>query len=53
MELPVIAAYGGCKSWIELNQDIATDGATRVLPDDVFIRKLAEFTAALGPSMVP
>jgi len=53
MELPVIASYGGCKSWMELDQEIATDTASPILPDEVFNRKLAEFTAALEPSKVP
>jgi hypothetical protein len=53
LELPVIAAYGGCKSWIELEREIATDGATPVLPDKVFDQKLAEFTRALEPVNAP
>jgi len=28
--------YAGCKSWVDLDVDISTDGAVPVLNDDVF-----------------
>src|SRR6185436_20085199 len=31
IELPMLPAYGGCKSWIEVDQDISTEGAMPVL----------------------
>jgi hypothetical protein len=43
--LPMTMAYAGCQSWIMLERDIATDGATPVLEDAMFERKLAEFHA--------
>jgi hypothetical protein len=49
VELPMVLAYGGCKSWITLERNIVTDGATPVLEDAVFKRKLAEFRAAFQP----
>ena len=45
VELPLTTAYAGCQSWIMLDRDIATDGATPVLDDAVFEKKLAEFHA--------
>ena len=53
VELPMVASYGGCKSWIELEREILADGAVPVLPDDVFNRKLAEFTGALEQVNAP
>ncbi|PYK61860.1 MAG: hypothetical protein DME21_07945 [Verrucomicrobia bacterium] len=47
-ELAVLESYGGCKSWIELEKDIDTSGAARVLSDEQFAHKLNAFTEALG-----
>ena len=47
IELPLLPAYGGCKSWIEPDQEISTDGATPVLVDSEFETKLNRFIAAL------
>lgn len=47
MELPLLPAYGGCKSWIELDRDISTDGAEPVLTDPAFEARLNRFMAAL------
>jgi len=43
VELPMTTAYAGCQSWIKLERDIAADGATPVLDDAAFEKKLAEF----------
>jgi hypothetical protein len=48
LELPMLPAYGGCKSWIEVEREIATDGAKPVLSDGAFAGKLRQFQAALG-----
>lgn len=48
IELPMLPAYGGCKSWIELAEDIPTEGAIPALDDAGFAIKLAIFHAALG-----
>lgn len=48
VERPMLPAYGGCKSWIELAEDIPTDGAIPALDDSAFAAKLAVFHAALG-----
>src|SRR5205085_8376744 len=51
-ELPLRAEYGGCKSWIELDTIIATDGAQPVLTKGEFNAKLERFRAALEPAPV-
>ncbi|MDB6123030.1 MAG: hypothetical protein JWQ71_2023 [Pedosphaera sp.] len=48
IELPMLAAYGGCKSWIEIDQEILTDKATPVLTDAAFTDKLKLFLEAVG-----
>ena len=35
-EVPETAAYAGCKSWVELDQDLLTDGAAPVLGDEAW-----------------
>lgn len=47
VELPMSPAYGGCKSWIEVGRDIDVSGASAVLDDAGFTKKLAQFTHAL------
>jgi hypothetical protein len=47
IELPMSPSYGGCKSWIELENDIATDGSKTVLDDAKFQQKLEQLRAAL------
>lgn len=46
-ELPMLPSYGGCKSWIEISNDIETEGATPVLSDEVFAERLKQFHAAV------
>ncbi len=48
VDLPMLPAYGGCKSWVELAVEVATDGVTPVLSDGEFARKLAAFRAAVS-----
>ena len=52
VELPVRAEYGGCKSWIDLGQVVATTGAQPVLEEMAFQEKLRKFSAATerGPA---
>jgi hypothetical protein len=47
VELPMLAQYGGCKSWVELERDVITDGALPVLNDQQFASQLNRFHAAL------
>ena len=49
IELPMSPAYGGCKSWVEFDKDIATNGALPVLDQPAFDQKLNQFLAALNP----
>ena len=48
-ELPMRESYGGCKSWIELGEDISLEGAQPVLSNTKFQEKLKEFRSALHP----
>jgi hypothetical protein len=38
VELPYSEAYGGCKSWMELEEPVSTAGARPALEDDAFDR---------------
>jgi len=54
VELPVLASYGGCKSWVELEQDLSIELSVAVLRDEVFAAKLNQFRASLASaSLVP
>lgn len=48
VELPMLPAYGGCKSWIELADDIPTDTAQPVLDEAAFQARLHTFESALA-----
>jgi hypothetical protein len=39
--------YAGCKTWVELDQPIPTDGAVPVLTDEAFAEQLKQVTAVL------
>lgn len=52
VELPLRPAYGGCKSWVDLETLIATEGAQTVLTDREFAGKLQHFHAALEPAVL-
>lgn len=52
VELPMLPEYGGCKSWIELAEDIDPNGATPVLDDHRFAAKLNAFHRALEDAAV-
>ena len=52
VELPVRPAYGGCKSWVELEQDIVVDGAEPVLNESEFAERLGRFQGALSAAGV-
>ena len=47
VELPMLGGYDGCKSWVELERDIATDSGTPVLGDQSFAAKLNQFQSAV------
>jgi hypothetical protein len=47
VELPMRPEYGGCKTWIELERALSTEGAQPVLGDEAFSKKLARFRSAI------
>jgi hypothetical protein len=49
VELPMRESYGGCKSWIELAEDISTVDAHAVLEENAFAAQLLRFHKALEP----
>lgn len=52
IELPMLARYGGCKSWIELEKEISFAGSTPVLDEKTFFGKLAEFQTQTGATEI-
>jgi hypothetical protein len=49
VELPILPAYGGCTSWIELAKEVPTTGAQPVLDQVAFDQKRVRFLSALNP----
>jgi hypothetical protein len=47
VELPMRPSYGGCKSWIELEEEIGTGAARPALDEAAFSEQLRQFEAAL------
>jgi hypothetical protein len=47
VELPYSEAYGGCKSWIELEQRVSTAGARPALEEEPLERLIGPALAAL------
>ena len=55
VELPMLAEYSGCKSWIELANDIEEEGLSPVLADAEFAKRIRKVEASLqqeGTAMV-
>lgn len=48
VELPMKPEYGGCKSWVDLDCEISTEGAQAALNEPAFQAKLDSFRAALN-----
>ena len=48
VELPLLPGYGGCKSWVELDTEIAVEAAQPVLAEAAFADKLEAFHDALA-----
>ncbi|MBC8001314.1 MAG: DUF1802 family protein, partial [Opitutaceae bacterium] len=48
LEIPMLPAYGGCKSWIEIDREVVRDNSIPVLNESDFKLKLATFEQALG-----
>jgi hypothetical protein len=53
VELPMLPAYGGCKSWIELDHNLPTDGSQPVLTEEQFRSKLDALRFAVAEDFVP
>ncbi len=53
VELPMRESYAGCKSWIELAENISTVDAHAVLDDAAFAAQLLRFHKALEPVANP
>lgn len=49
-EEPDLPAYAGCRSWVELDRDLSTDGATPVLGDEAFRDVLRSLDRLLEPT---
>lgn len=47
VELPMLPAYGGCKSWIELAEEIGIEGARPALSEKAFAARLEQFQEAM------
>jgi hypothetical protein len=47
IDRPMSPAYGGCKSWIELEQDVAVSAAQPVLSEAHFAERLKRFESSL------
>lgn len=47
IDLPMSPAYGGCKSWIELEKDIDVSAAQPVLSDTEFAERLKRFETSV------
>lgn len=48
IHLPMLEAYGGCKSWVTLERPLSTAGALPVLGHDAFSRESQSIRRALG-----
>jgi hypothetical protein len=46
--LPVREAYAGCRSWVELAEEVETEGSVPVLDEGAFVRRAEAIRAALG-----
>ena len=46
--VPYLPAYGGCKSWVNLSQDVLLGQLTPILTEGEFLAKVGEVKKALG-----
>jgi len=52
VELPMLDSYGGCKSWIEVAEDVSTNNAVPILDDESFAASLRRLKGSLESSSV-
>jgi hypothetical protein len=50
VELPETPHYAGCKSWVELERDLPTEGSTPVLDDGAFRALMVTLETLLQPT---
>ena len=50
IDLPDKPEYAGCRSWVELDRELPTEGATPVLTDEAFRELLRTLDRLLNPS---
>jgi hypothetical protein len=50
VELPDAASYAGCRSWVELERDLPTEGSVPVLSDEAFREVLRTLDLLLNPT---
>jgi hypothetical protein len=46
--IPYLPKYGGCKSWIDLEQQISLQGSEAVLSDDVYCQLVDQIRGIIG-----
>jgi hypothetical protein len=51
--LPYLASYGGCTSWVTLDEALPTEGAVPVLDDKAFCSRLRKLRAAVDEEPTP
>jgi hypothetical protein len=49
-DLPETEAYAGCRSWVELERELPTDGAAPVLPEEAYREVLDRLDRLLKPT---
>jgi hypothetical protein len=49
-EVPELPAYAGCRTWVELERELPTDGAVPVLSDEAFREVLRSLDERLRPT---
>ncbi len=49
-DLPETAYYAGCRSWVELERELPTDGAAPVLSDEAFLEVRNRLDRLLRPT---
>ena len=49
-DLPDTAEYAGCRSWVELDRDLPTEGATPILAENAFEQVLQTLDRLLEPT---
>lgn len=46
--LPMLKRYAGCRSWVELDESLSTEGSAPVLDDDTFTTQAREIKSRLS-----